>query len=291
MSGSERTDLESSDLAEEAVEQAGYLTSGEERLYYVLHGVARPRARILLAGPFASERPHSYIPWVRWARFLAARGVEALRFDYRGVGESTGAFEAMSFATWAEDVERMSRWLQERSPHVPLWLHGLGLGALLAAHVFQKGLGEGLLLWAAPASGNEVLREGLLRRMSMDYVTQGQGKRKTYEDYVATLQSGRSIEVEGYPWTKGLWEGAAGFTLTDLTGGPGDAGSLNGRPWKQVKLDQSKAPLVAGLGLWQALNPRSVVGKVALNPDFSEFFEANLSGLLAAGRSSEGGRR
>jgi hypothetical protein len=65
------------------LEQAGYLEFRGDHLYSVLHGVPNPVARVLLVGPFASERYFSYLPWVRWARYLADRRIEALRFDYR----------------------------------------------------------------------------------------------------------------------------------------------------------------------------------------------------------------
>ena len=114
------------------LEQAGYFEVPGAHLYTVLHGVAEPLARVLLVGSFASERHLSYIPWVRWARFLAARRIECLRYDYRGIGESTGAFEDLSFHNWLEDVELLAGWLKRQSPDVPVVLHGLELGALLA---------------------------------------------------------------------------------------------------------------------------------------------------------------
>jgi hypothetical protein len=50
------------------LECAGYFTVSGAVLYTVLHEVPDPVARVLLVGPFASERHFSYHPWVRWAR-------------------------------------------------------------------------------------------------------------------------------------------------------------------------------------------------------------------------------
>ncbi len=55
------------------LECAGYFTVSGADLYTVLHEVPKPVARVLLVGSFASERHFSYHPWVRWARYLAAR--------------------------------------------------------------------------------------------------------------------------------------------------------------------------------------------------------------------------
>ena len=130
----------------EHLEEADYLLIGQEQLYYVLHPTILPlRGRVLLAGPFASERPHRYIPWVRWARYLASHGFEVMRFDYRGVGESTGRFEDFGFHTWADDLHLCADWLQRRSPAAPLIIHGLGMGALLGERLFAQGVGNALL--------------------------------------------------------------------------------------------------------------------------------------------------
>ena len=60
------------------LERAGYFPVSGAHLYTVLHEVPDPLARVLLVGPFASERHNSYLPWVRWARYLASRQIEEI---------------------------------------------------------------------------------------------------------------------------------------------------------------------------------------------------------------------
>ena len=151
-------------------EQAGYFEVPGAHLYTVLHEVKDPIARVLLVGSFASQRHNSYLPWVRWARYLSANNIEVLRYDYRGIGESTGIFDDMTFEDWSADVQLLSGWLEARSPHAPLLLHGLELGAILAGKAFHAGIGNGLLLWSAPANANKALRTTLMRWVSLEQI-------------------------------------------------------------------------------------------------------------------------
>src|ERR1700761_9515354 len=89
-------------LPTDCLERAGYFPASGAHLYTGLHEVENPVARILMAGSFASERHYSFHPWVCWARYSAGKGIEFLRFDYRGVGESEGVFEEASFKQWSD---------------------------------------------------------------------------------------------------------------------------------------------------------------------------------------------
>ncbi len=226
----------------------------------------------MLAGPFASERVTTYAPWVRWARFLAQNGVTVLHFDYRGVGESTGAFEEMSVADWLDDLELCVRWLQGQYPGLPMVLHGLGFGGLLASNLFERGTCDALLLWSPPAKGDQSIREALLRRMSFDLVQAGAAEPKGAVDYLAQLNSGKPVSIEGYCISGRLWKDC---TTLQLTTNGGDR-AANERPRRIVKLKQTEVPLVAGSGLWQALNPRARMRHCPLNPDLSHFYTDNL---------------
>lgn len=245
------------------VERAGYFDFSGAHLYSVLHEVTDPIARTLLVGPFASGRSSSYVPWVRWARFLAARRVEALRFDYRGVGESTGVFEDMGFEKWGEDVEFLANWLQSRSPSVPLILHGLELGALLASNIFAKGTGDALLLWAAPTTANEVLRTKLLRQIAIDAFFTHVNTRNSLREHLQQLEADQSIEVEGYRWSGRLWRESFTYALVLGNDEKANPASVGGRPVRLVKLDNRAVPLINGQYT------------LSLNPDLSGLFGQN----------------
>ena len=194
-------------------ERAGYFPVSGAHLYTVLHEVKNPVARVLLVGPFASERHNSYLPWIRWARYLAEENIEVLRYDYRGIGESTGDFEQMTFEDWSHDVRLLSAWFESRAPHVPLVLHGLGLGAILAGRAFDEGIGEGLLLWSPPANANQALRATLMRWVGLEQIFKFGDDRKSASDYIRELESGSPLEVDGYRWSFGLWRDSFDFTL------------------------------------------------------------------------------
>lgn len=227
-------------------EQAGYFEVPGAHLYTVLHEVEDPVARVLLVGPFASERHNSYLPWVRWARSLAARNIEVLRYDYRGIGESTGVFDDMTFEDWGEDVKHLSGWLQGRSPNAPLLLHGLELGAVLAGRAFHNGIGDGLLLWSPPANANQALRTTLIRWVSLEQIFKRAEERRTASDYIRELEQGTHQEVEGYRWSTRLWRESFNFILPEGLANQESAALAYQRPVRMVKLGKDAVPLAKG---------------------------------------------
>jgi alpha/beta superfamily hydrolase len=236
-----RTELDNT-----ALEHAGYFSVSGAHLYTVLHEARDPVAQVLLIGPFASERHNSYLPWVRWARYLAERRMEVLRFDYRGIGESTGAFEEMTFASWCEDVAVLADWLRSRPAKLPLVLHGLEIGALLAAKAFHNGAGDALLLWSPPANAHQALRSTLLRWVGLEYLYKPSEEVRPAAEYIRLLEQGAFVEVEGYQWSSSLWQDSSAIHLPAPIIDDTTATSAYGRPVRIVKLDKRAAPLVKG---------------------------------------------
>ena len=260
------------------VEQAGYFRVPGAHLYTVLHHAEDPVARILLVGAFASERHNSYIPWVGWARYLAARRIEVLRYDYRGVGESTGVFERMTFSDWSEDVRLLAAWLKSRGPDVPIVLHGLELGALLAGRAFHDGTGDALILWSAPTNANQVLRSTLLRWAVLEQLLlKGGDERKSAASYIRQLDQGGFVEVEGYQWSSQMWQASFSFELPAVLANEAAASQYT-RPVRIVELGKNAAPLVKG-GSVGYDEFRDFSGLYSKNSDWLTTTLANLKGV------------
>jgi alpha/beta superfamily hydrolase len=83
------------------------------------------------------------------ARSFIGQGFIALRFNFRGVGESGGEFDEGRGEL--EDVFVAMEYLSGNFPHLPLWVSGFSFGAAMAVHAAAE-RGTAGLVSVAPAS-------------------------------------------------------------------------------------------------------------------------------------------
>jgi hypothetical protein len=251
------------------IEVPQYLDRGGLQTYVVEHRPVQPwRAVVVLAGPMSLERSNSYLSWVRWARTLACNGFVVFRFDYAGVGESTGSFADQTFDTWAGDLCAVVSVARQRHSGLRLFVNGLRLGALLGPSV---GDCDGLLAWGPPDSGRAMLAEILRRKLAADYVERVT-ERGTHEGYIRELESGALLEVEGYPWSRGLWSSADRYAFAPR--GQHHVIHLDGRPVERLPDPQTAESLRIGSPpFW--LQPTSLVA------DLTELFRRSVARLEA----------
>ena len=130
---------------------------------------------------------------------------------------------------------------------MPVLLHGLELGAILAGRLFHEGIGDGLLLWYAPANANQVLRSTLMRWARLEQLLlKGGDERKSAADYIRELEQGGVVEVEGYEWSSRLWHASFGLELPTGLADIAAATSAPSKPVRMVELGKAAALLVKG---------------------------------------------
>ena len=92
----------------------------------------------------------------RIARGLTERGIAVLRFDFTGLGESEGAFDATSFASNVRDLLSACAWVDEHHAPVDLLIgHSLGGAAVVSAAGQMDGV-KGVATIGAPSDPTHV---------------------------------------------------------------------------------------------------------------------------------------
>lgn len=148
-----------------------YFGTGPHRLF-AMYAPARPGGRhrraVVICPPWGDEYLCSHRAIRQLAHGLAAVGVDVLRFDYFGTGDSAGEIREASLAGWQDDIEAALDELRDMAGTARVGVIGLRLGATLAASLLARkpGIAESLGLWDPVACGEDYLRE--LERMSAD---------------------------------------------------------------------------------------------------------------------------
>ncbi len=179
----------------------------DERLFGVLHTPVNTRGYgVLLCAPFAHEHGFAHRMLVEFARKLAAAGAHVLRFDYRGHGDSSGAFASYTVEHLEYDVIQAIAELERRAGVPCSVLFGLRLGATLAVRAALKsGRDPLLVLWEPIAQGDKHLDEILRVVMSKDVAHGDGGKPRTRAELRKVMVEGGEVILEGHPLTSGWY--------------------------------------------------------------------------------------
>jgi uncharacterized protein len=185
--------------------QQFYFGPAESRLFGVYHApqaVADRDVGVLVCPPIGREYLKTHRALRQLAVRLARAGFHALRFDYRGCGDSAGDPAGATLAEWAADVGHAADELKDRAGLGRVALVGLRLGATLA--LLSAGTRrdvEGLVLWEPVVDG-----AAYLAGIRADHAARTRGR---------VVDDG-PLEWSGFPVGLGLQEGLA--SLAPLPG-------------------------------------------------------------------------
>ncbi len=84
------------------------------------------------------------------ARALRELGIDTVRFNFRGVGDSAGSFDEGDGE--ADDLRTVAQWVRTQQPGSALWLAGFSFGAYVALRAAES-LQPALMLSIAPPVG------------------------------------------------------------------------------------------------------------------------------------------
>lgn len=80
------------------------------------------------------------------SRAFAKAGIEAVRFNFRGVGDSAGEYD--DGRGEIDDAMAVADWAVAQHPGVPVWLAGFSFGSYVALQAARRRVCRGLLLLA-----------------------------------------------------------------------------------------------------------------------------------------------
>lgn len=231
----------------------------------------------LICNPLFEERKSAHRALVETARTLCGAGWRVLRFDYRGCGDSAGAFADASVNDWEDDVAAAADVLRAGSDGLPMALLGLRLGGSLALRCAVRCRADTAALWEPVLNGRHYLQEELRKKLMKSMLTGG-GNRTSRDALLEDLATDRSIDFDGYSVTPRLYRGLCEIDLPTWTDAPPPRVFL-------AHIAHRDQPSSSHAALRDALNARGCraeVGAVKLQPFWNLIGYVNIAPLTHA---------
>ena len=178
-------------------EQVSFASEGMT-LYGVYHRAEAdpPRPAVVFCHPFAEERKCAHRIMVECARAVCAEGIDVLRFDLRGCGDSEGEFGQATLTGWLNDLDAAVNWLTATAQPKAIGLLGLRLGASLAAeYAEQHPEVRWLGLWEPVTDGAQYWRLSLRRQQIRQAITDTVGQASSLPGRLETCPTN---DLDGY---------------------------------------------------------------------------------------------
>lgn len=117
-------------------------------------------AAVVVCYPWGQEYLRSHRSLKHLSTLLSRGGVDVLRFDYYGTGDSAGEMSDGDLSGWEHDIETAIDEIKDTTSASSVGLVGLRLGATLAARVASRRTDiEQLVLWDPVVRGDEYLND------------------------------------------------------------------------------------------------------------------------------------
>ena len=194
-----------------------------------------PATAALICPPIGHEYLRTHWAIRRVANKIARAGIPVMRFDYRGIGDSSGEiWQVATLGQWVDDVLLAADELQSHSGFRSLTIIGLRFGAALAALAAQRMAGvRQLILWEPVLDGPAYL--GNLRRMHQQMLDlwvcpmSTENSEQAEEILGSVYQRGLLREIEQLRLSRdSLGDVASTLVGTTIDGEPDIMRSMNG---------------------------------------------------------------
>jgi exosortase A-associated hydrolase 2 len=237
-------------------EEACYIPIRDGEVFCVVHHpTSPPRAGVVICPSIYAEELKIYGTQVLAARAFASEGFAAIRFHYRGTGNSSGVLGDTTLDSMQEDVSTAIAHLEATQRIPSLVFCGGRFGGLVAALAARRYAGAPLILWEPALEGHAYFRD--IFRASQMSALAGGASAMTVDQAVERIRAQGFVDTLGYPVHRALYESAAPRSLQEIA----DAGA---RPILLVQISRQRELKPAFTKLKDALTAGGSTVEVSL---------------------------